>query len=54
MQAIIPVEYFSCGSACADQNKINYIDLILKKAENPAPGNNDDDDTQGAIHVLKY
>lgn len=48
---LFAIEYSRCMSACADQNKVNDVDLMLKKAQNQVLGKHDDD-TDGLIKSL--
>lgn len=40
---LFAIEYSRCVSACADQNQVNDVDLMLKQAQNQVLGKNDDD-----------
>lgn len=48
---LFAIEYSRCVSACADQNEINDVDLMLKNAENQVLGKHDDD-TESLIKSL--
>lgn len=48
---LFAIEYSRCVSACADQNEVNDVDLMLNKAQNQVLGKNDDD-TEGIIKLL--
>lgn len=51
---LFAIEYSRCMSASADQNELNDVDRMLKKAENQVLGQNDDnvDDTNSLIKSL--
>lgn len=48
---LFAIEYSRCVSACADQNEVNDVDLMLNKARNQVLGKHDDD-TESLIRSL--
>lgn len=49
---LFAIEYSRCVSACADQNEVNDVDLMLKRAENQVLGNTHDENTKNLIKSL--
>lgn len=49
---LFAIEYSRCVSACADQNEVNDVDLMLKRAENQVLGNTHDENTKDLIKSL--
>ncbi|XP_055322497.1 cytoplasmic tRNA 2-thiolation protein 2 [Sitodiplosis mosellana] len=49
---LFAIEYSRCVSACADQNEVNDVDLMLKKAEDQVLGGKHDDNTDNLIKSL--
>lgn len=49
---LFAIEYSRCVSACADQNEVNDVDLMLKRAENQVLGGSHDENVDNLIKSL--